>query len=58
MTEFILSNQQRCLLCNCANKTILDMSINRPFRNNENVITFAICKDCLKEIGEVIEMVL
>ena len=57
MVEF-RQTDSKCLVCNEGNKIRLDMSINRPFRNNENIITFAVCKKCLNEIKETIEITL
>ena len=60
MVRFKKSESNKCLVCNNEQKycKIFDMSINRPFRDNENIVTFAICDNCLKEMGEYIESLL
>jgi hypothetical protein len=54
MLKFENSESKRCLCCNKENNHIQEIKINRPFRNNENIISFAICDDCLIEMqGEI-----
>jgi|GEM_PF-6703411 len=57
MIFFEKTDSNKCLICNNENKgvNIFDMSINRTIRNNANIITFAICNECIGNMSEYIK---
>ena len=58
MIDFKKTDSNRCLICNNEPEdvSIFNMCINRPFRNNENVISFAICENCLMNMRKCIDI--
>jgi len=56
------TDSNKCLICNneSGQIKIVDMAINRNIRtseyvNNANIITFAICENCIQEMCELIK---